>query len=90
MKKSPAEAMKMLERLSTGILGLRVWLEKKTRMGKKSHPSDELGFTRAYLDYYEIDHPESVLDVLNDQGITSDRSCLIWLLQHDDLIPDEE
>lgn len=76
----------MLKQLD--VLGLRVWLEKKTRFGRKAHPRDEWGFTRQYLaTYAEEADANYIIEVLKAQGIPNDIECGRWLLQHDAIIP---
>jgi hypothetical protein len=86
-KKSAQEAIAMLSRLEVDSLGLRVWLEKKTKYGKKKHKSNPLGFVLEYLAYYNPDtDTELVISVLKAQGIETDSDCGRWLLIHDKLI----
>ncbi len=87
-KQSAQEAITMLEQHEIDALGLRVWLEKKTKYGKKKHNSDALGFVREYLAYYNPDaNADAVINILKSQGIASDSDCGRWLLIHDSLIP---
>lgn len=70
------------------VLGLRVWLGKKTRFGRKSHPNDTWGFTREYLARYAEDaDADEVISLLQTQGIPNDIECGRWLLVHDALVP---
>jgi hypothetical protein len=87
-KKSAQEAIEMLSQHEIDPLGLRVWLEKKTRYGRKKHKSDPLGFVREYLAYYNSEtDTEAVISILSAQGIETDSDCGRWLLIHDKLIP---
>jgi hypothetical protein len=87
-KKSAQGAIAMLSQHEVDPLGLRVWLEKKTRYGRKKHSTDPLGFVREYLAYYNPDtKAEDVIIILTAQGIETDSDCGRWLLIHDKLIP---
>ncbi len=80
-----------LRLLSVDSLGLRVYLEKKTRMGKKSHAKDAFGFTRQFLaTYSENTDPTEVISVLQSECVTNDLEALRYLLVWDGLIPDYE
>lgn len=81
----------MLKQLRVDSLGLRVWLEKKTRMGKRSHPDNPFGYTCQFLATYSEDTDSSeVIKVLQSEGVTNDFETLRYLLTWDELIPDYE
>ncbi len=80
--------MHLTGQLSVDVLGLRVFLGKKTRYGRHAHPTDTWGFTREYLARYaEGVDTDDVIGILEAQGIPNDVECGRWLLQHDELVP---
>jgi hypothetical protein len=90
-KSRALEALMRLKQHNVDALGLRVWLEKKTRMGKKAHPKDVFGFTRGFLSTYSEDtEVDDVISVLTSEGLKSDHDTLRYLLVWDELIPDFE
>ncbi len=80
-----------LKSLNVDALGLRVYLERKTRMGKKSHAKDAFGFTRQFLGTYsENTDSTEVIEILKSECVTNDIETLRYLLVWDGLIPDYE
>lgn len=70
------------------LIALRVQITDKSNYGKRPHPTDNWGYTRAFLAYYaEGTDSAAVIGLFEAAGVHSDTEAARWLLRHDKLVP---
>lgn len=86
IQQKPENIVKQLSELCD-VLGLREEVVKHTKYGKQPHPSDQWGFTRAFIaEYADRTDAQEVIAIFEGLGIKDEIGAARWLLKHDDLI----
>jgi hypothetical protein len=82
------EARAIVMQLSklTDLVGLEVFITKRTPKGKSSH-SDPWGYTREALATYSPgSDPKEVIRLFEQAGVNSDVEAVRWIIRNDKLI----